>query len=187
MRGWSRETRPITDAEGGGGVGASLSRRSLLRSGTAWGREPAEKAGVVHGEDVALRPPVRPRVHDAGGGGGGVLVSSGTYEPCGGRHPAQWPVRPPFASGVRCVSPVDGLYKAMQRQCVVRCVPEPHWYLLLLGVDDPYRGQGLGGRLIEPVLARARQGEGCLLPGDGEGGEPELLRPPRIPPGRGGP
>jgi ribosomal protein S18 acetylase RimI-like enzyme len=39
----------------------------------------------------------------------------------------------------------------------LRCVPEPHWYLLLLGVDDPCRGQGLGGRLIEPVLARARQ------------------------------
>ena len=38
-----------------------------------------------------------------------------------------------------------------------RCVPEPHWYLLLLGVDDPCRGQGLGGRLIEPVLERARQ------------------------------
>jgi ribosomal protein S18 acetylase RimI-like enzyme len=38
-----------------------------------------------------------------------------------------------------------------------RSVPEPHWYLLLLGVDDPYRGQGLGGKLIEPVLARAGQ------------------------------
>ena len=45
----------------------------------------------------------------------------------------------------------------MQRQCVSVVCPNPIWYLLLLGVDDPYRGQGLGGRLIEPVLARARQ------------------------------
>lgn len=30
-----------------------------------------------------------------------------------------------------------------------------HWYLLALGVDPAQQGRGLGGRLIEPVLAKA--------------------------------
>ena len=33
-------------------------------------------------------------------------------------------------------------------------VPE-HWYLMILGVDPPRQGQGVGGALIAPVLARA--------------------------------
>lgn len=32
---------------------------------------------------------------------------------------------------------------------------EPHWYLMVLGVDASRRGAGLGGRLIAPVLAKA--------------------------------
>jgi ribosomal protein S18 acetylase RimI-like enzyme len=45
-----------------------------------------------------------------------------------------------------------------------RRVPEPHWYLLLLGVDDGCRGQGLGGRLLQPVLDRANREElACYL------------------------
>jgi len=31
----------------------------------------------------------------------------------------------------------------------------PHWYLMLLGVDPPRQGQGLGGALLSDVLARA--------------------------------
>lgn len=38
-----------------------------------------------------------------------------------------------------------------------RLMPDPHWYLFLLGVAQPYQGQGIGGKLIEPVLARASQ------------------------------
>jgi GNAT superfamily N-acetyltransferase len=34
-------------------------------------------------------------------------------------------------------------------------VPPEHWYLLILGVDPPRQGQGLGGTLIEPILRRA--------------------------------
>lgn len=30
--------------------------------------------------------------------------------------------------------------------------PEPHWYLAMLGVPPEYQGQGIGGRLIQPVL-----------------------------------
>jgi GNAT superfamily N-acetyltransferase len=37
----------------------------------------------------------------------------------------------------------------------VRDMPRPHWYLMILGVDPPSQGRGVGGRLIEPVLARA--------------------------------
>ena len=36
-----------------------------------------------------------------------------------------------------------------------RDVPEPHWYLMLLGVDPPRQGQGVGGALVQPILARA--------------------------------
>lgn len=36
-----------------------------------------------------------------------------------------------------------------------RLVPEPHWYLMILGVDPPHQGRGIGGSLIRPTLARA--------------------------------
>jgi ribosomal protein S18 acetylase RimI-like enzyme len=36
-----------------------------------------------------------------------------------------------------------------------RSVPGPHWYLFLLGVEPARQGQGIGGLLIEPVLARS--------------------------------
>ena len=36
-----------------------------------------------------------------------------------------------------------------------RDMPEPHWYLMVLGVDPPRQGQGVGGALIAPILARA--------------------------------
>ncbi|MEX2225127.1 MAG: GNAT family N-acetyltransferase [Dehalococcoidia bacterium] len=34
-------------------------------------------------------------------------------------------------------------------------VPPEHWYLLVLGVDPPRQGQGVGAALIQPILARA--------------------------------
>jgi ribosomal protein S18 acetylase RimI-like enzyme len=36
-----------------------------------------------------------------------------------------------------------------------RDAAEPHWYLWTLGVDPPRQGQGVGGALLQPVLARA--------------------------------
>lgn len=36
-----------------------------------------------------------------------------------------------------------------------RWAPEPHWYLMILGVDPPHQGRGVGGELIAPVLAEA--------------------------------
>ncbi len=36
-----------------------------------------------------------------------------------------------------------------------RYAPDPHWYLFLLGIDPASQGRGLGGLLLQPVLARA--------------------------------
>lgn len=42
--------------------------------------------------------------------------------------------------------------------------PQPYWYLVVLGVDPSVQGEGIGSRLLEPVLARAdASGEVCYL------------------------
>ena len=51
---------------------------------------------------------------------------------------------------------IDSLHK--------RLLDEPHWYLFALAVNPESQGRGIGGRLIEPVLARAdRHGHPCYL------------------------
>ena len=58
-----------------------------------------------------------------------------------------------------------------------RCVSEAHWYLLLLGVDHAHQGQGLGGRLIQPVLTRAdNDGVACYLETEKEANVPFYAR-----------
>jgi GNAT superfamily N-acetyltransferase len=37
-----------------------------------------------------------------------------------------------------------------------RDITEPHWYLLLLAVDPPSQGRGVGSQLLIPVLAKAQ-------------------------------
>jgi len=45
-----------------------------------------------------------------------------------------------------------------------RLMTGPHWYLWALAVEPTYQGQGIGGRLIEPVLTRAdERGVPCYL------------------------
>jgi GNAT superfamily N-acetyltransferase len=45
-----------------------------------------------------------------------------------------------------------------------RDVPERHWYLMVLGVDPPRQGQGVGGGLMGPILNRAdAEGLACYL------------------------
>lgn len=45
-----------------------------------------------------------------------------------------------------------------------RDVPQQHWYLMILGVDPPRQGQGLGSAVILPVLDRAdRENLPCYL------------------------
>jgi ribosomal protein S18 acetylase RimI-like enzyme len=36
-----------------------------------------------------------------------------------------------------------------------RLMPEPHWYLMILGVDPPHQGQRVGSALIQSMLAHA--------------------------------
>ena len=35
-------------------------------------------------------------------------------------------------------------------------MPADHWYLAFVGVEPACQGRGIGGALIEPMLARAR-------------------------------
>ncbi len=43
-------------------------------------------------------------------------------------------------------------------------VPEPYWYLLVLGVSPDCQGQGIGGKLLQPVLEKAdRTNTVCCL------------------------
>ncbi len=45
-----------------------------------------------------------------------------------------------------------------------RDMPEDHWYLMILGVDTAKQGQGIGGSIIQPILARAdADGLPCYL------------------------
>jgi len=39
-----------------------------------------------------------------------------------------------------------------------QCAPGRHWYLWAIGVDPACQGQGIGGMLMQPVLARADAG-----------------------------
>ena len=48
-----------------------------------------------------------------------------------------------------------------------RDVPEPHWYLWMLGVDPPRQGQGVGSMLLQPVLWLAdRESLPCYVEAD---------------------
>jgi ribosomal protein S18 acetylase RimI-like enzyme len=43
-------------------------------------------------------------------------------------------------------------------------VPDPHWYLWAIGVDPSFQGKGIGGKLMQPVLASAgAAGTPCYL------------------------
>jgi ribosomal protein S18 acetylase RimI-like enzyme len=37
----------------------------------------------------------------------------------------------------------------------IKIVPGRHWYLFMIGVDPAYQNQGIGSRLLTPVLAQA--------------------------------
>lgn len=48
-----------------------------------------------------------------------------------------------------------GAFMAVASASHERLVPEPHWFLMILGVDPPLQGQGIGSALIQPMLTRA--------------------------------
>ncbi len=53
----------------------------------------------------------------------------------------------PFGRLMNVTNCIEPLHK--------RDVAAEHWYLMCLGVDPTRQGQGVGGRLIQPILARA--------------------------------
>ncbi len=55
------------------------------------------------------------------------------------------------AAGMRRFMAINNLFEELSR----RDVPPQHWYLAVLGVEPERQGQGIGGALIQPVLARA--------------------------------
>ena len=64
--------------------------------------------------------------------------------------------RPAFGRLLSSLSYYDRLHQ--------RDVPPRHWYLPTLGIDPTRQGQGIGGALLQPVLARAdAEGLFCYL------------------------
>lgn len=53
----------------------------------------------------------------------------------------------PFARFMRANGVMERIHK--------REMPEPHWYLLIVGVDPELQGRGLGSELVREGLARA--------------------------------
>lgn len=69
----------------------------------------------------------------------------------------------PFITGFRAFIRFLSASRRME-QLHKRDVPPRHWYLMVLGVDPPGQGRGVGGALMQPVLARAdREGLPCYL------------------------
>ncbi len=60
--------------------------------------------------------------------------------------PVKWGIGP-FVKFVSVMSRFEKLHKD--------AMPGDHWYLMVLGVDPPRQGQGVGSALIQPVLRKA--------------------------------
>ena len=60
----------------------------------------------------------------------------------------------PLMVGLRAVMGLARL-NTTSEQLHAQFAPDLHWYLFLLGVDPDSQGQGLGGELLKPILARA--------------------------------
>jgi ribosomal protein S18 acetylase RimI-like enzyme len=60
------------------------------------------------------------------------------------------PFRFGFGTFSRFMAFMDRMEKLHKRDA-----PRRHWYLMVLGVDPPRQGQGIGGALMQPVLERA--------------------------------
>ncbi len=121
----------------------------------------------------ALRAYMRGAIADAGAGGlvhaaldaGGVVgvaawLAPGRWRPTPGRLLRQVPslLRALVLSPVsaRMVRVADAAQRVHPH--------EEHWYLQTLGVDPSRQGEGLGRRLLEPILGRAdSEGRPCYL------------------------
>ena len=72
-------------------------------------------------------------------------------------------LRLPMAFGLRGFMKLLA-YDEVGRRLHHQYAPEPHWYLAVIAVDPAKQGQGLGSRLMSPILARADDsGVSCWL------------------------
>jgi GNAT superfamily N-acetyltransferase len=65
-------------------------------------------------------------------------------------------LRVPFRTGLRPFAKFAAANEVMGK-FHKQYVPEPHWYLMIVGVDPDLQGRGLGSALINEGLARADQ------------------------------
>jgi ribosomal protein S18 acetylase RimI-like enzyme len=57
-----------------------------------------------------------------------------------------------------------GMFMEVASEAHDRLMPDRHWFLMILGVDPPFQGQGVGSTLISPTLALAdADGLPCYL------------------------
>ena len=72
-------------------------------------------------------------------------------------------LRVPFRVGARPFSRFMGANEIMGR-IHKKYVPEPHWYLMVVGVDPELQGRGLGSALVSEGLKRADESNSpCYL------------------------
>jgi ribosomal protein S18 acetylase RimI-like enzyme len=64
----------------------------------------------------------------------------------------------PFGIGFRPFARLMGANDVMGK-IHYKCVPEPHWYLLIIGVDPDLQGHGLGSALVKEGLTRADEAQ----------------------------
>jgi GNAT superfamily N-acetyltransferase len=60
----------------------------------------------------------------------------------------------PFKVGLSAFKRTMGVLNTLEK-LHKQAVPPEHWYLAVLGVEPARQGQGVGGALMQPVLAQA--------------------------------
>lgn len=60
----------------------------------------------------------------------------------------------PFKLGLGALRRLLNMMNAME-ELHKRDMADDHWCLMILGVDTVKQGQGIGGSIIQPILARA--------------------------------
>ncbi len=69
----------------------------------------------------------------------------------------------PLSIGLRAFYKIQAI-ESMVDRIHHQCVPDPHWYLMVLGVSPDQQGKGIGGALIENRLSlTASSGYPCYL------------------------